>query len=47
MKNLAAARLGAKGGRARWRGVTKAERAMLMRRVAAARWTTSRRRSQP
>ena len=38
MKNADAARLGAKGGRARWRGVDAATRARLMRRVVAARW---------
>ena len=35
-----AARLGANGGRARWRGVDAATRARLMRRVVAARWRT-------
>ena len=42
MKNREAVRLGAKGGRARWRGVSVAARAAIMRRVVAARWRKSR-----
>ena len=37
-KNEAAAELGAKGGRARWRKISKADRALTMRSVAIARW---------